>query len=126
MNEYIKDDYYNRAERAFSVAVDMFNLGHYVDAMSKIYYSIFYATEAVLITEGITPKSHRGVLCLFIENYIKTGKFKQSHSKLLSNAFQERIASDYEIKFSISKEEVNEYMHKAREFLDEVKDFLDL
>lgn len=124
--EDAKVDLFHRAEEAFSVASDLFDLGHYRDAMSKVYYSMFYATEAVLLTEGQKSSSHRGVIHLFIENFVKTGKFKHDYSKLLTSSFQNRMAADYEIDFEMSKEEISVYLQKGREYLDAVKDFLGL
>ena len=42
-------------------------------SVSRSYYAMFYATEALLLTKSLKPSSHKGVITLFGEHFIKTG-----------------------------------------------------
>ena len=45
--------YIGKAEHALKVAEELIKEGYAPDAASKIYYSIFYAAQALLKSEGI-------------------------------------------------------------------------
>ena len=47
-----------KAEHALQVAQDLLNSGYPSDASSKIYYSMFYAAQALLKSEGIDVVKH--------------------------------------------------------------------
>jgi uncharacterized protein (UPF0332 family) len=52
----------DRANEAIKAAQLLFENGFVRDAVSKIYYSLLYSIRAVLLTEGLEPKSHEGAL----------------------------------------------------------------
>ena len=47
----------------------------YLHERSRVYYAMFYSVEALLLTEGISVSSHKGVISVFGERFIKTGIF---------------------------------------------------
>ena len=63
----------------------------YESSVSRVYYAMFYSVEALLLTEGLTFSSHKGVLSAFGERYVKTNIFPREMSKELSRAFEKTI-----------------------------------
>ena len=54
-------------------------------AANRIYYAVFHAVSALLISAGLSVKSHRGVMALFGEHFVRTGIFKSlmAHCSLI-------------------------------------------
>ncbi|MBF4475915.1 HEPN domain-containing protein [Methanobacterium formicicum] len=50
--------------------------GYHDIAVSRSYYAMFYAAEAVLLTKNLKFSSHSGVVSQFGIHFIKTGIFK--------------------------------------------------
>jgi len=66
---------------------------------------MFYATEAVLLTKKLNFSSHKSVISLFGEHFIKTGIFESDMGKILSKSFEKRMVGDY----SYVSESLNPY-----------------
>lgn len=45
----------------------LFKSGDYESSVSRVYYAMFYSVEALLLTEGISVSSHKGVISVFGE-----------------------------------------------------------
>jgi uncharacterized protein (UPF0332 family) len=50
----------DRANEAIRASNLLFENGFLRDAVSKVYYSLLYNIRALLLTEGLEPKSHEG------------------------------------------------------------------
>ena len=64
-----------KANRFISSSELLFNSKDYDSAVSRIYYSMFFATEALLLTKRLVPKSHSGLITLFGDHFIKQNIF---------------------------------------------------
>ena len=119
-------DLFKRAEEIFAAAFDLSKLGYYRDAMSRVYYGVFYITETLLLSENLSASSHRGTIYLFSENFVKIEKIDKKYYDLLQSSFEKRMASDYNPDFDISKEYVEDALLKGKEFLGIAKRYLGL
>ncbi|MCQ3979492.1 MAG: HEPN domain-containing protein, partial [Anaerolineae bacterium] len=50
-----------RSERYLKSAALLLNDGGYESAVSRVYYAMFYATQAVLLTKKLSFSSHKSV-----------------------------------------------------------------
>ncbi|MCD6384586.1 HEPN domain-containing protein, partial [Candidatus Sumerlaeota bacterium] len=90
----------------------------------RSYYAMFYATEALLLTKGLKFSSHRSVISLFGEHFIKTGIFKPEMGKMLSESFKKRLVGDYSFTPKVSEQEAKEVLGWAKKFITEIKGYL--
>ncbi len=116
--------YLQKADRKLEVAEKLFNSGDYDDSISRAYYAVFHATQALLLTEGQRGETHKGVLTLFGLLFVKTGKFSKNLGKYLANLKDDRESGDYEIFSYIDKETANTGLAEAKEFVNESKSYL--
>lgn len=77
---------------------------YYDSSISRSYYAMFYATEAVLLTKNLKFSSHKSVISLFGEHFVKGGIFPSELGRDLSKAFDERLTGDYSFKSTITRE----------------------
>ena len=93
-------------------------------AAGRAYYAMFYTAEALLAEKELEFKKHIGVHRAFAEHYIKPRIFDQKYYQWLVAAFNSRLVGDYAIRAEFDKDEVQEWIEQAREFLNKTKEFL--
>ncbi len=89
----------------------------YVTTISRLYYSFFHATKALLLTKKLIPKTHSGVVNLLHQHFVQSHEFDPIHASFFSRLMQERIEDDYSDAMIIDKEEVEEFITPAREYV---------
>ncbi len=89
----------------------------YVTAISRLYYSCFHATKALLLTKELIPKTHSGVVNLLHQHFVQSHEFDPIHASFFSRLMQERIEDDYSDAMIINKEEVEEFIEPARSYV---------
>lgn len=123
IKELIKG-YLEKAEKKLEVAEKLFSSGDFEDAVSRAYYAVFHAAQALLLTEGEKAETHKGVVTLFGLLFVKTGKFNKNFGKYLANLKDDRESGDYEIFSYIDKETTESAIAEAKEFIKEAKAYL--
>lgn len=75
--EEVVEKYLERAELALRDGFVLLDLpdGAF-SAVSRFYYSVFYATEAVFHSSNHHANSHKGAIVLCNQHFIKTGIFE--------------------------------------------------
>jgi len=89
----------------------------YVSAISRLYYSCFHATKALLLTKDLISKTHSGIINQLHHHFVLNGLFDASQATFFSRLMQERIDDDYSDFMIINKEEVTEYIEPARGYV---------
>jgi len=84
-----------RAREALASADLLNEHGHLSDAISRLSYCALYNIRAVLLTEGLEPRSHEGALRLFSLHFVKSGLFPPDSAHLFSRLMKYREEADY-------------------------------
>ena len=113
-----------KARRYLRSAELLIRDGDYDSAVSRSYYAMFYSAEAVLLKKKMAFTSHKGVISAFGRHFVKTGIFDKQLGRDLNIIFGERQLGDYESSFSISEDDASRTFERAREFVDQVADWL--
>lgn len=123
-NENIKDEL-QRAAQALQSANVLFEKGLLNDAVSRLYYFLFYTIRALLLTKGLEPKSHEGALRLFGLHFVKEGLFAAKDSHLFSKIMKYREEADYNPVYFFTKEDFTEFEDETLVLADKIKRYLD-
>ena len=118
------EGYMQKAENKLKVAEKLLGTGDYEDAVSRAYYAVFHATQALLLTEGQKAESHKGAITLFSLLFVKTGKFGRNFGKYLANLKDDRESGDYEVFSYVDMETTETAIYEAKEFLKEAGTYL--
>jgi uncharacterized protein (UPF0332 family) len=113
-----------RADRAIKSAELLLQETDYDSSISRSYYAMFYMTEAVLLTKKLKFSSHKSVIMLFNQNFIKAGIFNPITGRRLSKTFEKRLLSDYSIESQITREDAYESVQWVKEYIDEITNYL--
>ena len=92
--------------------------------MNRLYYALFYAALALLQEKNIGTSKHSGAISAFDKEFIKTGIFDKDLSKTLHRAFKLCQEGDYVEQSDIVKDDVDELLPKAVDFVNKVEHYL--
>ena len=93
-------------------------------AANRLYYALFHAMLALLISDGHNVKSHRGVMALFGEHYVKSGIFSKEDGALFSDLVIMRDNADYNCFFEADEEKLQPYITPARQLISKIKEYI--
>ena len=116
-NQYIK-----QAAEELEAARLLFEESFYREAISRAYYSMFHATQALLFLRKVFPKSHKGVIQKFGEEFIKPGLLEKKMGQLLAQAESMRLKADYDVGVKITKSECEEILDNCEFFIVKIKE----
>jgi uncharacterized protein (UPF0332 family) len=104
--------------------VDMaFRAGNYRRGLAILYYVIFYYVKALLLTKGLTYKSHGETIGAFRREFVKTGDFPVEFGEFLQELFTARQGGDYKL-IEYGEDYASKLREKADEFIALSKRFL--
>jgi len=119
-------DLMEKAEKFLITAENALNIGDYDSCVSRSYYAMFYMSEAALLTKNLIASSHKGVISLFGEHFIKTGVFDREMGKALNDAYDKRLVGDYGIGFFINEKNARDLLESAQSFVKELENYLEM
>ncbi len=89
-------------------------------AVSRAYYTMLYAAEALLLGEGLSFSKHSAVIAAFGKQFAKKGVFPAEFHRFLIEAHDSRTVGDYDAGTGLSDAEARKHIDRARQFLDSV------
>ncbi len=116
--------YMQNAQEMLDVAEELLRNNHGASACNRAYYGIFYAASALLYSKGKSYGKHSAVLAAFRQYFIKTGEFDKKWSDDYEFIMDSRHTADYVLYDSLDKEDIVMVLAKARNFVEEVKKWL--
>jgi uncharacterized protein (UPF0332 family) len=123
MTEEVKK-LFEKAEHALEVAEELLKSGYPSDSASKIYYSMFYAAQALLKSEGIDVTKHSAVESAFGYYFAKPGRIDPKYHRMLIDARKVREMADYDIQEEIVEPVASLKVEEGRAFLSAIKTLL--
>ena len=94
---------------------------HFNAAVNRLYYACFYATQALLVANGIASATHAGVKKMLGLHFVSKGLLANEYGKTFSRLFEIRHSGDYDDFVYCDKEMTDEYMPKAEAFIEAIK-----
>ena len=109
---------------ALRAANALLQLGLHNDAVSRAYYAAFHYARALLLLEGLEPKTHRGVVALLLERYERLGRLEPGAVSILARLQTFRGLADYDTSERIGKERAEAEVGAAQLFVEKARPFL--
>jgi len=113
------------AAETLSAAKYLLNGGYSNDAVSRAYYSMFYAARALLACRDLHPKGQLGLILQFGLEFVKKGIIEETYGRALSHAKERRETVDYNIEAEMTPEEAGIIIDDAERFLERVQKAFD-
>ncbi len=100
------------------------NLNYWSLAANRLYYAAYYASVALLIHSNIETSTHKGVIRMISQFFVKEGRLKAEDSALLGRLFTMRQTGDYEDLFDWEEADVKPLIPKTENYIQRVKDLI--
>ncbi len=110
-----------RCDESLRAATVLIEAGLLHDAESRLYYAAYHAAVALLLTQGLEPRSHTGVANLMGLHFVKTGKLDAGDARLLARLQKYRVEADYARDFVLTREALDEDLAACRGFVDRAR-----
>jgi uncharacterized protein (UPF0332 family) len=123
MKEEIRD-LIEKAGKYLITAQQALNSGDFDSCASRSYYAMFFVAEAVLLTKNLTALSHKGVITLFGKHFVKTNILERNLGQAINDAYDKRLVGDYGIGFIVTKEQAQDLLKTANDFVNKLRDYL--
>ncbi|MDR3231140.1 MAG: HEPN domain-containing protein [Synergistaceae bacterium] len=89
-------------------------------SVNRAYYVVFYATTALLATEGKTGRSHSGLRETFGKDFVHPCIVPKELSTLYGKLEMRRYQADYGDRIILTDEDAQESIAQAQEFLRQI------
>lgn len=91
---------------------------------NRLYYSVFYISEALLLSYGIPTNSHAGVARMISLNFVKNNQLSLEDGKLLSRLFRMRQTGDYDDLFYWTKEDLEHMFPQVHNLISKIESLI--
>lgn len=92
--------------------------------ISRSYYAMYHATQALLSSKGIRSKTHKGAIQAFGQHFIKSEELPVDLARSLSSAYDLRRLSDYEVTVLLTREQAARIVTAAKAFIEQAQNYL--
>lgn len=113
-----------RANESFEEAKLLAQKNHWNTVANRLYYSAFYAVNALFVKHKIQGTTHGGVKFNFHKEFIKTGLLNKDFGKLYNNLFNKRQEGDYQDFQSFDKETIEPLIEKVEFFIRTIENMI--
>ena len=98
--------------------------GYLQTAVNRIYYSCFYAVNALLMKHNIRAHTHSGVRQMFGLHFVKTKVISIKFGKFYTDLFEKRHTGDYDDFVDFDKQTVNNLYKTAKKFVRTIENLI--
>ena len=113
-----------KAGETINAATLLFDNGFFNDAISRLYYHVLHNVRALLLTEGLEPKSHEGALRLLSLHFVKEGIFEAQVAHTFSKLMKYREEADYNPSYVFTAEDFVDFKREAEDLSNRIRAFL--
>lgn len=92
--------------------------------VNRIYYAVFYAVNALLITKELSSSKHSGVRALFNKGIVNNGLIEKQFGEFYSDMFDRRQKGDYKDFVTFKEDDVIKWLGKAEEFISKIENLI--
>ena len=115
-----------KADMALDDAAFLTEAGKYGLAANRLYYALYYAASALLLSKGIATKRHSGLMAQRHLHFVKTGILSSDEGALFKVMFTLRHEDDYEDFIDVELADIEEYTPQVTALVKKLKDLVEL
>ena len=113
-----------KARTFLAQADEMYRQKYWDIASNRYYYACFHAVQALLIHNGLSVRTHDGLITAFGLHFVKTGKVESRLGAFLSRMEQLREKGDYNCIYTVSEDEISTMAEPAKELIEKIEKLL--
>ncbi len=113
-----------KAHESLDAARLLSQQGYHDFAASRSYYAMFYAAEATLLGRGFVFSKHSAVIAAFGQHLVGTHELSEDLHRHLLDAFDLRLAADYDVPGVVGEARSRQAIAWAMEFVQKIEGLL--
>ncbi|MEW6203620.1 MAG: HEPN domain-containing protein [bacterium] len=113
----------SKSDESLELARDIQNKGHPDFSVSRAYYAMFYAAEALLLSKRMQFAKHSSVIGAFNKEFVRPGLFPNEMTRALQKAFDFRMQGDYSIE-PVPSDAAEAVIEAAARFIGRIREYL--
>ena len=110
-----------RAERCMEEARTLAGAQLPYGAASRAYFAVFHSARALLFSVGLEPTSHKGLVSMIGDHFVRSGQLSPAMGRLVSRMQRDREDADYEPGAVFTGEQASQLIADAETFLAEAR-----
>ena len=116
--------YLNQANEEIEAATLLLEKNYRRACISRCYYGVYCATQALLIFKNINTHTHRGIRQQLGQHFIQTGELSSELAKALRITHDLRQLGDYDQVVEITKEQAQTALTYEKMFIEQATNWL--
>ena len=117
---------HEKADAALDDAAFLADAGKYGLAANRLYYALYYAASALLLSKGIATKRHSGLMSQIHLHFVKTEILSPDEGALFKVMFTLRHEDDYEDFIDVERADIEEYTPKVVSLVNKLKNLVEV
>lgn len=114
-----------KAEHTFAEQSVLCKAGLWNTLANRLYYALFHAVSALLISEGHEVGTHKGAAIRFQQYFVKTELFPVEDGRFYAQMQTMRENADYNCSYDVSEEEIRSRIEPARQLIEKIKRYIE-
>ena len=113
-----------KAEQTFAEKDILISGGLWNTLANRLYYSLFHAVSALLISDHHEVGTHKGAVIRFHQYYVQTGLFTKEEGYFYSQLQTLREKGDYNCYFDVLKEDALSRIEPTYQLINKIKEYI--
>ena len=113
-----------KAEKTFAQIEGLRKEEYWDTLVNRLYYSLFHAISAMLISDCYEVGSHKGAAIRFHQYYVRTGIFTTDEGAFYSQMQTIREKADYNCFYNVSEADAVSRIIPTKMIIEKVKEYL--
>ena len=114
-----------KSKRTLEDAQKVIELKMWVTAANRLYYAAYYAVSALLISNNINTKTHDGIIRMFNQHFVYTGKIDRELARQYNSLYTMRLTGDYGDCFDLQENDVLPLVKPAQTFIAKIWEMIE-
>lgn len=111
----------SKSKEVLVEALDVANLHHWNLTVNRLYYAVFHACSALLLSRGFSARTHHGVIKIMMMEYVKTEILTKEEGTLITTLFNMRNTGDYDDLYDWKESQVTPLIEPVKSLLEKLE-----
>ena len=114
----------NKSQKFLRSAAVLFELEDFDSCASRSYFAMFYAAQAMLLSETQAFSSKQGIRSSFIEQFVKRGPLPERAGEAFERASELQEVGDYAYDFAVTEPDSEHILAEAEAFVNSITNLI--
>ena len=114
-------DELSRSEMCLNEARALIAASFPYGAVSRAYYAVFHAAQALLFSIGLEANGHKAIVSMIGDHFVRSGRLSPQMGRLVSRLQRDREDADYASGAVFTPEEAEKLLAQAEAFVAECR-----